>query len=719
MLLSVLCFPFISAFFIFICGRYTGNVGSAVISLFGSFLTVLFALALNVEVFIFGVASHIEFFDFVNLPPIHMFFSVVLNEMSAVMLFVVALISFFVQLYSFSYMYYDPHLARFMAYLSLFTFCMFLLIFSENFLQLFFGWEGVGLCSYLLISFWFTRTQANTSSLKAFVVNRVGDAFFVLGMALTTSIFFTVSFIEIEGLLPLFNKIDFDFWIFQFDLISVIAFMFFCGAMSKSAQIFLHTWLPDAMEGPTPVSALIHAATMVAAGVFLLIKCHFIFSLAPAISVLITFIGALTALFASLVGFFQNDIKKIIAYSTCSQLGYMFVAVGLTCYPLAFFHLFNHAFFKALLFLASGSIIHSVSDNQDIRRLGGLLLILPITYIAFVCGSLALVGFPYFSGWYSKDIIIEVAYFFSPHFLNFTFFAILAAAFFTSAYSLRLVYLVFFSKFRFAKTLFFSIVQEEVLMSLIFLVLIFFSMFIGSLLNDWFLFSFFSKFDTDISDSASFNFIDAEFLPYFVKLIPFLLFFLACYFAFILNFILFKQVFWFLSKTKNFYIFLVKKWYFDVFCSFFFAHKAHRNTFDSFITALEKGFFEVWVPELIVKTVSLASKYCSFIQTGLIYNYLVIFVSSIISLIIICLVSWKLKFAVAIVCIMGILMYIYKADIDFKVIRHLTPETHPGVYGAFWWAPPLMLIYFYYTLLIYGYYYLPKYKQTPFLEWFI
>jgi len=297
-----------------------------------------------------------------------------------------------------------------MAYLSLFTFSMLTLVTSDNFLQLFFGWEGVGLCSYFLIGFWFKKETANAAAIKAFVVNRVGDFGFALGIFLIFYLFGTVNYVEVFNQIPQIVEKKLLFLGMNVGAIDLICILLFIGAMGKSAQIFLHTWLPDAMEGPTPVSALIHAATMVTAGVFLVVRCSPIFEYSPLTLNIITVVGMTTAFFAATVALVQTDIKKIIAYSTCSQLGYMFFAAGVGAYNVAMFHLFTHAFFKALLFLGSGSVIHSFKDEQDINQMGGVYKKLPYTYIFMIIGTLALTGFPFLSGFYSKDAIIEFAY---------------------------------------------------------------------------------------------------------------------------------------------------------------------------------------------------------------------------------------------------------------------------------------------------------------------
>ncbi len=370
------------------------------------------------------------------------------DAMTVVMLVVVNTVSSLVHLYSIGYMAEDPHRSRFFAYLSLFTFAMLMLVTADNFLQLFFGWEGVGLASYLLIGFWYQKPSANAAAMKAFVVNRVGDFGFALGIAATFAVFNSVDFDTVFAAVPEMAGKTFTFAGMQLDVMTTICLLLFVGAMGKSAQFLLHTWLPDAMEGPTPVSALIHAATMVTAGVFLVCRASPMFEYAPIALAVVTIIGAITAFFAATVGMFQNDIKRVIAYSTCSQLGYMFFAAGLSAYQAAMFHLFTHAFFKALLFLGAGSVIHAMHHEQDMRRMGGLAKEIPFTYAMMFIGTIALIGFgiPHlggFAGFYSKDAIIETAFAAGSGVGSFAFLAGVTAALLTSFYSWRLVFMTF------------------------------------------------------------------------------------------------------------------------------------------------------------------------------------------------------------------------------------------------------------------------------------
>ncbi len=366
-----------------------------------------------------------------------------IDTLTSVMLVVVNTVSALVHVYSLGYMSHDEHQPRFFAYLSLFTFAMLMLVTSDNLIQMFFGWEGVGLASYLLIGFWFKKASANAAAIKAFVVNRVGDFGFALGIFGCFWVFGSVEFDVLFREAPAAVGKTMQFLNWEFDALTTLCLLLFMGAMGKSAQFLLHTWLPDAMEGPTPVSALIHAATMVTAGVFLVARMSPLFELAPVARDVVMIIGAMTAFFAATVGLVQNDIKRVIAYSTCSQLGYMFVALGAGGYGIAIFHLFTHAFFKALLFLGAGSVIHAMSGEQDMRKMGGLAPHIRITWAMMLIGTLALTGFPFTAGYYSKDAVIEAAYMAEagPH--MFAFVLLVIAAFCTSFYSWRLAFMTF------------------------------------------------------------------------------------------------------------------------------------------------------------------------------------------------------------------------------------------------------------------------------------
>ncbi|HWL05948.1 MAG TPA: NADH-quinone oxidoreductase subunit L [Xanthobacteraceae bacterium] len=391
----------------------------------------------------FGSDVRVPLIDWIVAGDLRVEWALRIDTLTAVMLVVVTSVSSLVHLYSIGYMHEDPHRPRFFAYLSLFTFAMLMLVTADNLVQLFFGWEGVGLASYLLIGFWYDRPSANAAAIKAFVVNRVGDFGFALGIFGIFMMTGAVDFDSIFAAAPSLTGKTIPFFGWQADGLTLICLLLFMGAMGKSAQFLLHTWLPDAMEGPTPVSALIHAATMVTAGIFMVARLSPLFELAPDAQTIVTLVGATTALFAATVGLVQNDIKRIVAYSTCSQLGYMFVALGVGGYSIAMYHLFTHAFFKALLFLGAGSVIHAMHHEQDIRNMGGLRHKIPFTYWMMVIGTLALTGFPFTAGYFSKDAIIEAAFAGQNPAATYAFFATVVAALLTSFYSWRLIFKTF------------------------------------------------------------------------------------------------------------------------------------------------------------------------------------------------------------------------------------------------------------------------------------
>ena len=395
------------------------------------------------EVVLQGEVATVTLFDWFSSGDLDVDWLLRFDELTAVMVFVVCVVSFLIHVYSIGYMAHDPHVPRFFAYLSLFTFFMLALVTADNFLQMFFGWEGVGLVSYLLIGFWYRRPAANTAAIKAFLVNRVGDFGFALGILAIFLMFDTVSFDAVFAGAPAMVDAELTFLGHSFDFLEVACILLFVGAIGKSAQFLLHTWLPDAMEGPTPVSALIHAATMVTAGVFMVARLSPVFEYAPIALSVVTFFGATTAIFAATIAITQTDIKRVIAYSTCSQLGYMFFACGVSAYSAGIFHLTTHAFFKALLFLGAGAVIHAMSDEQDMRKMGGIWRAIPMTYALMWIGSLALAGIFPFAGFFSKDIILESAFAAHTGLGTYAFGLGILAAFLTAFYSWRLLFMTF------------------------------------------------------------------------------------------------------------------------------------------------------------------------------------------------------------------------------------------------------------------------------------
>jgi NADH-quinone oxidoreductase subunit L len=398
------------------------------------------------EVGFAGHDAHVTIFNFITAGDLKVDWALRVDPLTAVMLVVVTTVSALVHLYSIGYMADDPYKPRFFSYLSFFTFAMLMLVTADNFAQLFFGWEGVGLASYLLIGFWFEKPSANAAAIKAFLVNRVGDFGFSLGIFAVFLLTGSVNFETVFAQAPDLVGKSFHYLWFDADALTVICLLLFTGAMGKSAQFLLHTWLPDAMEGPTPVSALIHAATMVTAGVFMVARLSPLFELAPHAKAFVLVIGATTAMFAATVGLVQNDIKRVIAYSTCSQLGYMFVAMGAGAYSIGMFHLFTHAFFKALLFLGSGSVIIAMHHEQDMRKMGGLRHKIPFTYWMMIIGTLALTGFPFTAGYFSKDAIIEADDTLTGMAASYGFIMTVVAAALTSFYSWRLIFMTFWGE---------------------------------------------------------------------------------------------------------------------------------------------------------------------------------------------------------------------------------------------------------------------------------
>ena len=411
------------------------------------FLSAILSIIIFYNGIVYGEYGNYKIIEWISSGNLKVNWSINIDPLSSIMLVVVTSVSSLVHLYSIGYMSHDPNKSRFMAYLSLFTFAMLMLVVSDNFLQLFFGWEGVGLSSYLLIGFWYKKNSANNAAIKAFLVNRVGDFGLAIGIFLIFNYFGTVNYNEVFTNVVDQSTKKINFLGLNINLITLISLTLFIGAMGKSAQFLFHTWLPDAMEGPTPVSALIHAATMVTAGVFLVVRCSPIFEYSQVALNFIAIIGMITAVFAASIALVQNDIKKIIAYSTCSQLGYMFFAAGVGAYHVAIFHLFTHAFFKALLFLGAGSVIHVFKNEQDIRKMGGVWKKIPCTWALMLIGTLALTGFPLLSGFYSKDAIIEFAYFKNSSIGYYAMTVGIVTAFLTAVYSWRLFFKTFHGKY--------------------------------------------------------------------------------------------------------------------------------------------------------------------------------------------------------------------------------------------------------------------------------
>ena len=554
MYLLIFYLPLISAITVGLFGRFFGVKGSQFITIFNMGICFFISIVIFNEVLLQGTICHLSIFNWFNVGLLQIKWGFVFDQLAATMLLVVTSISFLVHLYSVEYMNGDPFNARFMSYLSLFTWFMIMLVTADNFLQLFLGWEGVGLVSYLLINFWFSILEANKSALKAMVVNRVGDLGLALGIGLIYLYFKSLDFNVFLPLVPFYSNEVFYIFNYELNCIDLISILIFIGAVGKSAQLGLHVWLPDAMAGPTPVSALIHAATMVTAGVFVLIKLSPLLEYSTFSLSIIAIVGVSTSFFAASVGLFQNDLKKIIAYSTCSQLGYMVFICGLSNYSLSLFHLTNHAFFKALLFLSAGSIIHAMSDEQDIRKMGGLINLLPYSYTMLLIGSLALMGTPFLTGFYSKDFILEVTY--SSYFFKsgFVYWIGTLSASFTAFYSIRLIYYVFLTKINAYKQISYAIQESGIFICLPLAFLSLCSIFFGYMFKDLFI-----GLGTDTwLNSIYFHgnnpvVLESEFLPNLIKQIPLIFSLTGTISVFLLNEkTYFFNVFNFIKK--NYYI---------------------------------------------------------------------------------------------------------------------------------------------------------------------
>ena len=477
MYLTLIIFPLLGSISSGFFGRKIGVKGSHLLTCTFVLITTILSIMSFFEVGFNNIAVEIKLFRWIDSESFNILWGFNFDSLTVSMLIPVLIISLLVHIYSIGYMSHDPHNQRFFSYLSLFTFMMIVLVTANNILVMFIGWEGVGVCSYLLVSFWFTRIAANQSSISAFLTNRVGDSFLTIGMFIIIWSIGNLDYGTIFSIAPYINE----------NIITLIGICLLIGAMAKSSQIGLHVWLPMAMEGPTPVSALIHAATMVTAGVYLLMRASPLIEYSSTVLILCLWVGAITSVFSSLIGLFQQDIKKVIAYSTMSQLGMMVIAVGLSSYNVALFHLVNHAFYKGLLFLAAGSVIHAVGDNQDFRKYGGLRLFLPLTYSVMVIASLSLVAFPFMTGFYSKDFILESAFgqfYFSS--ISVYFVAVIAAIF-TTLYSIKVLYLTFlanpngsFNSYKIAH-------ESDIYMSIPLIILALFSVFFGFLTKDIFI----------------------------------------------------------------------------------------------------------------------------------------------------------------------------------------------------------------------------------------
>nr|YP_009004134.1 NADH dehydrogenase subunit 5 [Tsukubamonas globosa]BAO51976.1 NADH dehydrogenase subunit 5 [Tsukubamonas globosa] len=640
MYLNIILLPLYSFLTVSLFGSKLGNKGSIFLTTFFMFFSMVFSFFMFYEIALHQSVCYVSMFDWVISDLFELTWGLQFDTLTVSMLVLVNTVSFLVHLYSADYMNGDPHHARFMSYLSLFYFFMIVLVSGDNLIQLFVGWEGVGLCSYLLINFWNSRMQANKAAIKAMIMNRIGDLGLCIGLFLLFLITGSLDFASIFPVAYYWSDLTVNFLGIDANVYSAICLFFCLGVMGKSAQLGLHTWLPDAMEGPTPVSALIHAATMVTAGVFLVLRCSYLFELTSTGLLFLTFLGGFTAFFAATIGVFQNDLKKVIAYSTCSQLGYMVFASGLSMYQVSFFHLFNHGFFKALLFLSAGAIIHAVQDEQDMRKMGGLLQLLPFSYSMIMIGSLSLMGVPFLTGFYSKDLVLEVAY--SSYVVSghFVFWLGAISACLTSFYSIRLVFLTFYTKPNGFKVYYEHTHESPIYMAIPLMTLAIASIYLGYLGKDLFVGPGVQSWGASIFRAPySADLMDAEFIPTGIKLLPVVFSLCGGFISFLLyKFFMQVAMSLFIGDStisviaQRVYRFFNQKWLFDVFYNQAGAIPLLLFGGRTSFVLLDKGYIEFFGPYGLIKLVSSLSKTMSRLQTGWIHHSLFILLGGVLLL---------------------------------------------------------------------------------------
>ena len=618
MYLALIILPLLGSIVSGFLGRKVGISGSQLITCFCIIIATILAIAAFIEVGLNNIPVTIHLMRWIDVGSLNISWGFYFDSLTVSMLIPVFIVSSLVHVYSIGYMSHDPHNQRFFSYLSLFTFMMVILVTANNFLLMFVGWEGVGICSYLLVSFWFTRISANQSSMSAFLTNRVGDCFLTIGMFAILWSFGNIDYYTVFSLAPYYNE----------NLITVVGICLLIGAMAKSSQVGLHVWLPMAMEGPTPVSALIHAATMVTAGVYLLMRASPLIEYSSTILILCLWVGAITTVFSSLVGLFQQDIKKVIAYSTMSQLGMMVIAIGLSSYNIALFHLINHAFYKGLLFLGAGAVIHAVADNQDFRKYGGLIYYLPLTYSVMLIASLSLAAIPFMSGFYSKDFILESAYG-QYQLSSITVYSIATlGAMFTTLYSVKVLYLTFLSNpngplvnYKQAQ----AAHEGDMFMSIPLIILAVFSIFFGYLTKDIFIglaSGFFSDNSLFIHPSHEIM-LDTEFsVPTLFKLLPlFFTLFLSIISLLILEFypkllISFK----FSSSGYNIFSFFNKRFFVELFYNKYITGVVLKLGGQT-TKVMDKGLVELIGPYGLEKNLINLSRNINNLSTGVVTSY--------------------------------------------------------------------------------------------------
>lgn len=632
MYLTIVFLPLLGAITAGFFGFFLGSRGAGIVTICAVASSCVLSCCAFYEVGLGLCPTYVRLMTWLELDFFHVDWAFCFDSLTVVMLVVVTFVSTLVHVYSTEYMGGDPHLPRFMSYLSLFTFFMLILVTADNFVQMFVGWEGVGLCSYLLINFWFTRIQANKAAIKAMLVNRVGDFGLALGIFGIFICFGAVDYSTVFALAPYISGAKILFLSNEFDALNLIGILLFIGAVGKSAQLGLHTWLPDAMEGPTPVSALIHAATMVTAGVFLLARCSPLLEYCPNALIVVSLVGGMTAFFAATTALVQNDLKRVIAYSTCSQLGYMIFACGLSNYSVAVFHLSNHAFFKALLFLGAGSVIHAVGDEQDMRKMGGLRRLLPFTYAMMLIGSLALMGMPFLTGFYSKDVILEIGYASYSVASHFAYWLGSFAAFCTAFYSIRLLALCFLAEPNGSRSLLLAASESTWVMGCVLGMLAIPSLFVGYLSRDLFIglgTGFWGNSIFVLPDNLSI--IDAEFMNTSTKLFPLGLSLLGGTLSLILYYQYNKVLFIFKTSLigRKLYTFLNRKWMFDKIYNEMITQTLLNIGYHFTYKSLDRGLIESLGPFGISTTLIAQAKQTREWQSGYIYHYSLVLVLSI------------------------------------------------------------------------------------------
>ena len=615
MYLAILVLPLLASIVSGFFGRKIGVMGAQFLTCSSVITTTLLVTIIFLEVGVSNIPVYLQLFRWIDSESLNVLWGFSFDSLTVCMLIPVLIVSCLVHVYSIGYMSNDPHNQRFFSYLSLFTFMMIILVTANNFLLMFVGWEGVGICSYLLVSFWFTRIAANQSSISAFLTNRVGDCFLTIGMFAILWCFGNIDYSTVFSLAPYVNE----------NIVTIIGICLLIGAMAKSSQVGLHVWLPMAMEGPTPVSALIHAATMVTAGVYLLMRTSPLIEYSSTVLMLCLWIGAITTVFSSLIGLFQQDIKKVIAYSTMSQLGMMVIAVGLSSYNIALFHLVNHAFYKGLLFLAAGAVIHAVADNQDFRKYGGLRAFLPLTYTVMLIASLSLVAFPFMTGFYSKDFILESAY--GQFYFSSTVVYLIATigAMFTTLYSVKVLYLTFLTNPNGPLVNYKQVHEGDIFMSAPLIVLAFFSIFFGYITKDMFIglaCGFFSDNSLFIHPSREIM-IDTEFaVPTLYKLLPLFLTILLSVISINFSEFLPKTLiyFKFTRLGYNIFSFFNKRLLIELFYNKYISANIFKLAGQT-TKVLDKGSVELLGPFGLEKGLLSLSKAISSLDTGVITSY--------------------------------------------------------------------------------------------------